>query len=208
VEGVFARSTTIQAHDGTIDAGVAHIRDEVMPRLTAMPGCAGLSMLAGRGSLRCIITSSWESAEAMRDSAGPVRPIRDHAAEVMGGNRAQVDEWEIAVLHREHPAPDGACVRVTWTRFDRLDGAIDTYRLGLLPELRRLDGFCSASLMLDRDAGIAVSSVTYDDPRTMSATRNRADALRSRGAEEAGVEILEVGEFELALAHLRAPEMA
>ncbi|MDQ0381055.1 antibiotic biosynthesis monooxygenase [Amycolatopsis thermophila] len=205
---MYARSTTVQAHLDTIDAGVAHLRDEVMPELLTMPGCVGLSVLVDRGSGRCIATSSWESAEAMAASAERVRPIRDHAAEVMGGNRAQVDEWEIAVLHREHPAPDGACCRVTWTRFDQLERALDTYRLGLLPELSRLDGFCSASLMLDREGGIAVSSVTYASPETMAATRNRADALRSQAASEAGLEILEVAEFELALAHLRAPEMA
>ncbi len=208
VEGVFARSTTVQAHQDTIDAGIAHMRDEVMPELMDMPGCVGLSMLVDRESGRCIATTSWESMEAMRDSADRVRPLRDHAAEVMGGNRAQVDEWEIAVLHRTRPAPEGACCRVTWTRFDQLDRAIDTYRMGLLPELERLDGFCSASLMIDREAGIAVSSVTYDSHANMASTRNRADALRSRGAEEAGVEILEVAEFELALAHLRVPEMA
>lgn len=205
---MFARSTTVQAHQDTIDAGIAHIRDEVMPELMNMPGCVGLSMLVDRNSGRCIATSSWESAEAMRDSGERVRPLRDHAAEVMGGNRAQVDEWEIAVLHRTHPAPGGACCRVTWTRFGELDRAIDTYRMGLLPELERLDGFCSASLMIDREAGIAVSSVTYENRETMASTRNRADALRSRGATEAGVEILEVAEFELAVAHLRVPEMA
>ncbi|NIH83644.1 antibiotic biosynthesis monooxygenase [Amycolatopsis granulosa] len=205
---MFARSTTIQAQQDTLDAGLAHVRDETMPELMDMPGFVGLSLLIDRGSGRCIVTTSWESEEALRDTADRVRPLRDRAMEVLGGGRPQVDEWEIAVLHRDHPAPEGACCRVTWVRFDQLDRALDSFRMGLLPELAQFGGFCSASLMIDRDAGRAVSSVTFTDRQAMDASRSRAEELRSRITGEAGVEILEVGEFELALAHLRAPEMA
>ncbi|NIH80611.1 antibiotic biosynthesis monooxygenase [Amycolatopsis viridis] len=205
---MFARSTTIQAQQDTLDAGLSHVRDETMPELMDMPGFVGLSLLIDRDSGRCIVTTSWESAEAMHDTADRVRPLRDRAMEVMGGGRPQVDEWEIAVLHRDHPAPEGACCRVTWVRFDQLDRALDSYRMGLLPELTQFGGFCSASLMIDRDSGRAVSSVTFTDRQAMDSSRSRAEELRSRITGEAGVEILEVGEFELALAHLRVPEMA
>ena len=61
---------------------------------------------------------------------------------------------------------------------------------------------------LDRASGLAVSSVTYDSLESMQRSREKADALREAGAREAGVEIVEVCEFDLALAHLRVPEMA
>ena len=41
-----AHTTTVLAHPESIDAGIAHIRDEVMPTLLAVDGCVGLSMLA------------------------------------------------------------------------------------------------------------------------------------------------------------------
>lgn len=206
---VYARSTTVQAHPESIDTGIAHIRDEVMPALLGMNGCIGLSMLIDRKSGRCIATSAWQTEEAMRASEAQARPMRDHAAELLGGNRAQVDVWEIAVLHRDHHSREGACVRASWIRFgaDQADRAVDVYKMALLPEMEQFDGFCSASLMLDRSAGIAVSSVTYDSTDAMERTRDRADALRSKGVEEAGVELIEVCEFELALAHLHVPEM-
>jgi quinol monooxygenase YgiN len=206
---VFARSTTVQAHPESLDAGIAHIRDEVMPALLAMPGCVGLSLLVDRSSCRCIATSAWRSEEAMRASEGGVRPMRDRAAEILG-NRAQVDEWEIALLHRHHASGEGACVRATWVRFADADlaRALDVYKMALLPVMEEFEGFCSASLMVDRDSGIGVSSVTYDSRESMERSADRADALRTQGAQEAHVEILDVGEFELALAHLRVPEMA
>ena len=63
-------------------------------------GVIGLSLLVDRPSRRCIATSSWQSGEAMRASADAVRPVRDRAAELFGGS-ADVEESEIAVLHRD-----------------------------------------------------------------------------------------------------------
>lgn len=204
---MYARSTTVQAHQDSIDEGVAHIRDEVMPALLDMPGCIGLSMLVDRTSGRCIATSAWDSQEAMRASEDAARPMRERAAEIMG-NRAQVDEWEIAVLHRDHRTREGSCVRATWVRFGagEVARAIDIYKMAMLPAMEQFEGFCSASLMIDRESGIGVSSVTYDSMDAMARTREDADSLRLSGAREAGVEVLDVCEFELALAHLHVPE--
>ncbi|SDI20748.1 Antibiotic biosynthesis monooxygenase [Actinokineospora alba] len=206
---MFARSTTVQGHPENIDAGIDNIRDQVMPTLRDMEGFVGISLLADRQSGRCIATTAWETEEAMRASEPKLRQLREQAAEVLGA-RPQVDEWEIAVLHRDHTSQPGACVRATWMRFDadQADRAIQTYKMTALPAMEEFDGFCSASLLMDRESGIAVSSVTYDSPEAMERARTQADALRTASAEEAGVDILEVVEFELALAHLRVPEMA
>jgi len=207
---VFARSTTVQAHQDKIDAGIAHVRDEVMPTLRDLPGYVGLSMLIDRTSGRCVVTTSWESDEAMRATSESVRSMRDRAAEILGGNRPQVDNWEIAVLHRDHKSQEGACVRATWMRFGDTDPdrATEVFRMAILPKIEELPGFCSASLLVDREAGIAVSSVTYDSRAALADSRGQADAVRAAGAKEAGVEVLEVSEFDLAIAHLRVPEMA
>ena len=206
---MYARSTTVLAHLKSIDAGVAHIRDEVMPTLLGMEGCIGLSMLVDRNTGRCIATSAWRTREAMLASERQLRPVRDHVAEILG-NRPQVDEWEIAVLHRDHTSGSGACVRASWVRMApaQADRVVDVYRMGLLPVMQDYDGFCSASLLVDRASGLAVSSVSYDSLESMQRSREKSDALREAGAREAGVEIVEVCEFELALAHLRVPEMA
>jgi quinol monooxygenase YgiN len=206
---VHARSTTVLAHPESIDAGIAHIRDEVMPTLLAVDGCVGLSMVVDRRSGRCVVTTAWQSQEAMRASEEQLRPGRDRAAVILGG-RPQVDEWEIAVLHRDHTSNQGACLRTTWVRMDpkQADHFVGVYRMVLLPEILQFDGFCSASLMVDRPSGYAVSSVTFDSHDAMRHTRSLAAVVRERGAREANGEVIEVFEFELALAHLRVPEMA
>lgn len=205
---MYARSTTIMARPESVDAGMVEVRDSVMPMITRMEGCIGLSMLVDRSSGRCIVTSAWRSEEAMRATDEELQPIRERIGEMLGGS-PQVDEWEIAVLHRDHQSTQGACVRVTWMQVDSadLDRAIDVFRLASLPRAEELAGFCSASLLVDRSSGRVVSSVTYDSVQAMESNREAAAAVRSAGSKDAGAEVLEVGEFELALAHFRVPEL-
>jgi len=123
---VHARSTTFRGRPESIDQGIAFCRDEVLPMCRELPGCVGLSMIVDRGSGRCIATSSWESLESMRATTTQLQPIRQRAAEILGGT-PEVAEWEIAVMHRDHRSADGACARVTWLRGDpaAMDRAAD-----------------------------------------------------------------------------------
>ncbi len=152
---MFARSTAVQAHLSCLDAGFTHMREEVMPQLDGIPGCIGLSLLVDRRTGRCIATSAWESQQAMRDSATRVYPLRDRAARMFSSSDAEVQEWEIAVLHRDHHSSQGACVSAIWGRTapDHLDSATQVYKSATLPAMEEFDGFCSASLMIDRATG-------------------------------------------------------
>ena len=206
---MYARSTTIQAQPTAIDDGIAHMRDKVMPALEAIDGCVGMSLLVDRTSGRCIATSSWESEEAMRASAESLRPIRDRAAELFGGG-AQIEEWEIAAMHREHRAGEGACVRATWVKVDpdQLDGGIEFFKATILPALEGLEGFCSASLLVDRASGRGVAVATLDNAEALEQNKDQLDGIKATGSREANAEVLDQCDFELALAHLRVPEMA
>ncbi|MDF3051449.1 MAG: hypothetical protein K0R87_3087 [Pseudonocardia sp.] len=206
---MYARSTTLRARPDRLEAGICYIRDEVMPRVLAADGCIGLSLLVDPISGRCIETVAWESLDAWRVASEVVRPVANRAAELLGGT-PDVEEWEIAVLHRDHSSSSGACVRTVWVRVepDQVERAIENYRAALLPEIETFDGFCSASLMVDRPAGYVVSSVTFDSYEAMRHTRKLAAVVREDVTHEASGEVVEVGEFELALAHLRVPEMA
>jgi len=144
----------------------------------------------------------------MRASAEKVRQIRDRAAETAAGS-ATVAEWEIAVLHRDHRSGDGACVRATWFKVapGQVGRCLDLYRESVLPALEDLQGFCSASLLIDRSSSRAVSSATFDSREAMDRNREAARSLRTTRLRELGADQIDVGEFELAIAHLRVPEL-
>lgn len=205
---VYARSTTIDAQPSFIDVGIKHMRDTVMPALAGIDGCAGLSLLVDRSSGRCIATTSWTDEDFLRASEGPVLPVRAAVAEVFHGVTT-VARWDIAVLRRDHRSHRGTCVRVAWLEVEpgHLERAVDVYKMVSLPVMQELEGFCSASLLVDPPAGRAVSSVTFDSAAAMNGGRKEFETIRASGLRESGARLLEVGEFELAIAHLHVPEM-
>ena len=204
---MYARSTTMRVRPEAFDDLAGYIRDDVMPMVTQLEGCVGLSLMTDRDTGRCIATSAWETEEAMRGSAEQVRPSRERAVERFGIT-VEIHEWEIAVLHRAHRAGDGSCARVTWTRTDaaNLDRVIDAYKDSLMPWWEQTPGFCSNSLMVDRREGRCASAVVFESREAMGHTRNQFTTLREEFVARMSMEVVEMAEFDLALAHLRAPE--
>jgi quinol monooxygenase YgiN len=204
---MYARSTTMRVRPEALDDLVTYVRDDVTPMVTQLEGCIGISLLTDRDTGRCIATSAWQTEEAMRDSAERIRASREQAAERFGGT-PEIHEWEIAVLHRAHQAGDGACARVTWTRTDaaNLDQVIHAYRDSLMPWWEETPGFCSNSLMVDRREGRCASAVVFESREAMAHTRDQFTTLREEFVARMSMQIDEVAEFDLALAHLRVPE--
>jgi heme-degrading monooxygenase HmoA len=205
---MYARTTTVHADPQRIDEGIRYVRDEVMPAAQGMPGCMGLSMLCDRDSGRCIVTTSWDSEESMSASREAVRAMREKATDVMGG-RFDVDEWEIAVMHRAHAMGDGAWARVTFSQLrdvGQADRVIEAWKANILPRLEEFDGFSSASLLVDRAAGRGAGTVCFDTRQALDASRETAERMRSEFAGRIGVDITDVAEMEVAIHHLRVPE--
>ncbi|HET8595069.1 MAG TPA: antibiotic biosynthesis monooxygenase [Intrasporangium sp.] len=205
---MYARSTTITAQPDKVDAGIANVRDEVMPQVRAMDGCVGLSMVVDRSSGRSIVTTAWRSEEAMHASAQGVMPIREKAAQLVGG-QTSVEEWEVAYVHREHQAGEGACSRVSWMTFgpSKSQEVIEMFRSTIMPKVRELDGFCSCSLFVNDAEGRGCITATYDSRDAMVAARDAAMGLRADMVQQLGMKVEEVAEFELCLAHLDVPEL-
>jgi heme-degrading monooxygenase HmoA len=207
---VHARTTTMQAQTSSIDDGISYMRDELTPALENIEGYVGMSLLVDRESGRCIITTAWESEDAVRASTDRAKELRSQAAERFGGEVEKIEEWEIGVLHRDHQSHEGACARVTWLKVppDQANRAMNFYKSDVLPSLEDLEGFCSASMLMNHSSGRAVSTATFDSRDAMETNRDQAKELRNTRSREMGADVLDVGEFELAIAHLRVPEMA
>jgi quinol monooxygenase YgiN len=205
---MYARSTILRARPEAVDAGIAEVMDHVVPALEEMPGFAGYSMLVDRSGGRCIVTTAWQDEQALGDSRERVLQLRRRAADRFGDADPQVREWEIATLHRERAVAEGSWARVTWVRVpsDRIDTQIGIFKDTVLPRLEELPGFCSASLMVDREQGQAVGAVVYDSRQALDDSREATQRIRADAVAAMGAEVMEVSDFEVALAHLRVPE--
>ncbi|WP_346619256.1 hypothetical protein [Blastococcus montanus] len=204
-----ARTTTITADPNRIDAGITDVRDTVMPAVSGMDGYVGLSMLCDRSSGRCIVTTAWDSEEAMAATRDGVRRMREQATEQFGTPAPEVREWEIAAMHRLHPAGDDSCARVTWSCVDpaTIDKVLDVFRTDLIPRMDEMPGFCSLSLMLDRQTGDNSLTAVYADRRAMEASRQRAMVIRDEFRRRLHMSATDVAEFDVVLHHLRVPEL-
>ena len=205
---MYARSTSITGNPDAIDECISFLRDEVMPAVTAMDGCMGLSLLVNRDSGRCIATTSWHSEEAMRATEQQVSPLRARASEIMGAETT-VQEWEIAVMHREHEAREGSWCRVTWLRSEpsKVDETVDYFKESVLTKLETTDEFCSASMLVNRETGECCGTARLESRAALEATRDMAKALREQRSSMGGVEFTDIDECELVIAHLRVPEL-
>ncbi|MCZ2821088.1 hypothetical protein O2V63_12165 [Modestobacter sp. VKM Ac-2977] len=205
---MYARTTTLRGNPRALDDAIDFVRGEWLPTTTGLPGCTGLSMLVGRRTGRCIVTSGWADEQSMLGSAEGMRRDRARLGQVLGAVPV-VAQWEVAVLHRVQPTGPDACCRLVWSSRpapEALDDDVGTFRMALLPRIEELTGFCSASLMIDRVSGGTVLAVAYADREAMLVAGQRADALRTEYARAMGGRITEVAEFDLVVAHLRIPE--
>ena len=204
------RSTNVMGDPDAIDDGVAHVRERVLPTLSGTQGCVGLSMLADRESGRCLVATAWTDQEAMRATTDSIRPIRSRLVHVLGGQDAEVREWEIAVLHRERPTGDAARAQVAWARVqpNHVDDLLDAFRTSLMPRLAELPGFCSLSMVVDRRNGRTASVTTFESREALGLVRKEARSMREQFARALGAKLVDVAEMDVLLAHLRVPETA
>ena len=207
---MYARSTSIRSNPDKLDDGIAYVTNDVLPTIGQSEGCMGLSMLTNRDDGRCIVTTSWRDEASMRATAEDARTLRHHLQHTLGGEHSDVQEWEIAILHRERPAGDGAGAQVTWARIptNHVDDLLAAYRENLMPKLQELPGFCSVSFMIDRRTGQTVSVTAFENRDAAGLVRRSARSLREQFAHAMGARIVDVAEMDLDLAHLHVPEMA
>lgn len=90
--------------------------------------------------------------DLLRASADRIGELRRQVAEVLRADAVDIDEWEIAVVHRSRPAGDAACVRCVWLAVPagHVDGMVDAFRMTQVSRIEDLPGFCSVSLLVDR----------------------------------------------------------
>src|ERR671917_19666 len=157
---------------------------------------------------RCIVATAWRDEQAMRATAAEDRTVQHRLVHTLGGAHADVQEWDIAVLHRDRPAGDGAGAQVTWARVapKHLDDLLEAYRSNLLPRLQELPGFCSVSMLVDRRLGRTVSVTSFENRDAAGLVRKHARTLREQFAQAMGAKIVDVAEMDLVLAHLHVPE--
>lgn len=205
---MYVRATTIHADLAKLDEGIAFVRDSVVPAVATLPGTLGLTMMVDRETGTTSVSTAWETEQARADADELLTSLRAKAARQMGGGTPVTELFELVAIDRLRPAQAGFWSRVTRVTIPPSDveEAIDAYTSSIVHDLRLLDGYCSAVLLVDRGKGIGAVIVTFDSRAHVEATREKAEAIRRTGLQKAGAEIGEVREAEIVIAGLRLPQ--
>ena len=83
---------------------------------------------------------------------------------------------------------------------------MDAFRMTLLSRMEDLPGFCSVSMLVDRRVRAVGDGGRLREPRRHEPARPRRGRCARSSRRQMSVDITEVAEFDLALAHLRVPE--
>ena len=206
---MYARTTTIQADLAKIDDGIAHIRDQVLPDGHG-DGRVCRHVVARGPRVRSLHRHD-RLGVGRRDAGqrGAGTPRARGAERALGSSTSDVEVWEVAVVHRDHATGDGACARVTWLSGDPTDAerAVDVYKMVVLPRIQELDGFCSASLLVNREAGHVVGTVTFESRAQLESSRDAGARIREDARTDTRMRVDAVAEMDMAFAHLHVPEL-
>ena len=87
-----------------------------------------------------------------------------------------------------------------------IDDQLQIFRRSVLDRMEQLPGFCSTSLFTNRETGRGALATVYESRDALMESQLMAGDLRMSAARQMSTEVLDVAEFEVALAHLRVPE--
>ena len=93
-----ARVTTLEVSPERMDDAARHVQEQVLPRLSEMEGFRGFVALSSSPGGKLQGVAFWESEEALRATDQAVAPIREGAAEAVGGTVVGVEEFEVRVF--------------------------------------------------------------------------------------------------------------
>ena len=203
------RSTVLDTEPGRLDRGIALVREQLLPRVDALDGSLGATMLVNRITGRSITSTMWGTQAAMDASAGQLGALRSEAAALLGGVPL-VEEWELAELYRACRPAEGFATRSTRLDYDPGDAEqlVDVFRTTAVPALALIDGFASAALLIDLDRGAGVTLVTFTDRQAMADSRRASAEIRRTTVEKAHAVATEVVEADLVVASLHVPDQA
>jgi len=97
----FARMFTIEGRREQFDGFARAGEEKILPALRRLDGFEGLLVLADRQNGKILVVTLWESEKAMRGGEEASHWFRAFSAEVVGGEVAEVERYEVVYSETE-----------------------------------------------------------------------------------------------------------
>ena len=198
---MFTRLLTFrQAHD--IEAGIAYLRQDILPLLRQQYGYRGVSASADRAARTFVVLTVWES-EAGRDASDSVFVKTTTGVHDLVGGEYFVEQFEQVGEAITKPPVPGCWLNLVRVRLDpaAIDEHLMFFDAELLPQIASVPGFCSLRILVDRSTGRGAVSSVWENRTSLEGALASLPA-RVTAAMERGIAIEGVAQSEIVVAEI------
>lgn len=208
---MYLRVTAFRSDPAKLDAGVAFLRDKIIPAMKKVPGFVGATCVVNREKGEGAASTLWESLEAMNNAEQIGQQSRSQSSEGTGMEVIDVDRFEVTTLEM---APDGARLpRYTRTITaygdpKRADQAAKVVRDEILPKLKTQPGFSAYAAGINRMTGRGFTISSWATPEQREKSRAAVASVRERVIETSSLYGEQVDLGETVLVDFKVPATA
>jgi predicted ester cyclase len=204
VKIMHVRTYLLTGDPARLSKATQYLEDTARPEVEAQPGSRGLGVLSNADLGVCVMSTYWDSMDAMLASERAVEAARHEVSALMGGT-ASAEQYEVPVFFRQSRPGPGAGVRMTRIHVDpaRVSVAVEEFRHSAGPGLLDMPGLCSAQFLVDRGTGHCVAVSTWEDMDVMVSTRSPVATLRTDLTEVTHARVVAVEEYMLNFSSVR-----
>jgi hypothetical protein len=169
VTAVHVRQVTFRGARN-INEGVAYIRDDGLPMMSAQHGFHGISVSADCDGGVLGVLTMWGSEEDLHASDSALDKARDGAVKIVGGvMTVETYEQTTEAIARLPVVGNALIVTRATVHPSSIDDQVAFFERDLLPAIEAQPGFCAMRTMVNRRYGRCVVGIVWENRRMLDA---------------------------------------
>jgi heme-degrading monooxygenase HmoA len=201
---MYVRSVTFEGVSD-LDALVAHLDTDALPRLAQARGFRAVNASASRTARKASVQTTWETENDLDASEALALDGSRQALDATGGHALPFQRFEL--LHEEigdKPPTPGCALVVTTTKMApaNVDTNLAHFRSRVVPAMRASRGFRAARSLTNRETGEGRVGTVWEDELCLEQWLARADQLRANLSSGVDIEFGDRFRLEVIYSHL------
>jgi heme-degrading monooxygenase HmoA len=197
---MYARVAAFENRDMT---GADELTAKVKERRDVVPGAQGFLMLIDRDNGTALGITLFGTEQAIRDAEPAFEQMAETIPAEQRGRRVSVDAYEVLMLEGGTGAKAARVSTISGPP-EQIDAGTRQAIEDVLPRAREMDGFVGVISLGDRATGTTKLVTLWSSADALTASAEKANALRREAADSAGGTIASVEPFEVAIAEIPA----